>query len=64
MTTCGYCGRSFEKDTAQAACGGCPMRGGGCGNVRCPTCGWEAPEEPVFVRKLRALFGRNHAAQS
>lgn len=41
------------------------LHGGGCKSVRCPRCGYEMPEEPAFLGRIAAWFGkrRTPAAQ-
>lgn len=55
--TCGYCGRAFRPDPAQAACRSCPLSTA-CRYVRCPDCGYENPVEPSWLGALRRLVAR------
>ncbi len=54
---CGNCGRSFTARQGEFACHGCGHFGG-CHLVKCPHCGYEQPQEPVWVAKLRDLLAR------
>lgn len=55
---CGFCGREFEEDRAQPACGACPLARG-CRWVRCPYCGYENPETPRWLERLAGWLARN-----
>jgi hypothetical protein len=50
--TCGFCGVDFDEDPDQAACRSCPLSRA-CGLVRCPHCGYENPQQPEWLAKLR-----------
>lgn len=53
---CGFCAREFVEDRGQSACGACPLTGG-CRWVRCPHCGYENPETPSWMRRVKAWVG-------
>ncbi len=54
---CSLCGYRFnENEMAERGCATCPTRSGGCGLVRCPSCGYEWPPESGSV--LAGLIGR------
>jgi len=56
MQRCALCG--FEFDPAAASCAhACPLATN-CNLTRCPSCGYEFPQEPRAVGWLRRLFGR------
>jgi hypothetical protein len=59
---CGYCGRRFTEDRAQAACRGCPL-GDGCHMMRCPYCGYDNPSEPAWLARVRHWLGRDEPRQ-
>jgi uncharacterized C2H2 Zn-finger protein len=54
------CAYEFDPETAEIACGGCPLVKG-CHLVRCPRCGYEMPPEAVLVRWVKKL--RTHILQ-
>jgi Fe2+ transport system protein FeoA len=56
--TCSYCGVWLDPIAARRACDACSLAGGGCRSVCCPRCGWEMPEEPAILARLRAWLGR------
>lgn len=58
---CTMCGYRFEQKAGQAACKNCPMAGG-CDLVCCPNCGFEAPVEPEWIRKVINFIRRNKDA--
>lgn len=53
---CPLCGARWDPD--DACRGSCPMSSG-CTLVRCPNCGWEAPdvEQSSVVKLIRRFFG-------
>ena len=51
---CGMCAYEFDPETAEIACGGCPLVKG-CHLVRCPRCGYDMPPEAVLVRWFRRV---------
>lgn len=53
---CSFCGSVFDKNNAEKGCNGCPFQGG-CRKIKCPNCGFEMPEEPAWIRKLRSIGG-------
>ncbi len=56
---CPLCGYSFtDAEMATRACPACHSRPGGCGLVKCPSCGYEWPPEraSTLVRLVRWLF--------
>ena len=56
---CALCG--FEFDTVDAACAhACPLAGT-CTLTRCPSCGYEFPQEPRALDWLRRIFRRRTA---
>lgn len=57
-TTCGYCGHRFDAEAGRQSCHACALVGGGCRSLRCPRCGYENPEEPRFLARLRSWFAR------
>ncbi len=50
---CFYCGFEFEKEKAAKACESCCCAKG-YHMIRCPRCGHEMPEEPLWVTKAAA----------
>ncbi len=50
---CSFCGREFKEEEAAKGCGKCSLRKG-CRMIRCPGCGYEAPPEPQWVKRLLA----------
>lgn len=57
---CPLCGYGFEPDEmVEGGCRTCPIKGSGCGLVRCPACGYEWPDErrSRLVGLLGRLFG-------
>lgn len=52
MITCGMCQTQFEEDRAQPTCTACPLSRA-CKYVRCPSCGYENPATPAWVKTLR-----------
>jgi len=60
--TCAYCHTEFDESTSRLACSACGVSEG-CQRLRCPKCGYDTPEEPAFVKKLRAWWrGRSRRA--
>ncbi len=55
--TCAYCHTVFDEKTSRLACSACVVSEG-CRRLRCPECGYEMPEEPAFVKRLRAWWGK------
>ena len=60
MVNCGYCGKAFEEDRSQPACGACPL-GSSCGHVLCPHCGFENPATPRWIAFLKERFGKKQS---
>jgi hypothetical protein len=52
---CAFCGADFAEDRGQPACAACPLSRG-CHNVRCPTCGYENPVTPGWIRRLETWW--------
>lgn len=52
-TVCGLCGRAFREDRGQPACRSCPLSRA-CRYVRCPSCGYENPVDPGWLRRRGA----------
>ena len=61
--TCSFCGAELDPVAARRACDACSLSGGGCRSVCCPRCGYEMPEEPPLLVRLRAWFGRRPPAR-
>ena len=57
MMTCCFCGTTFDKEHAGAACQSCPMSKA-CALVRCPHCGYEMSPEPQWIGALKKWFLR------
>jgi hypothetical protein len=56
---CSLCGYRFdEEEMVEAGCVTCPTSPGGCGLVRCPSCGYEWPpaRRSVLVRLLEKIL--------
>ncbi|MCS7064818.1 MAG: hypothetical protein NZL85_00940 [Fimbriimonadales bacterium] len=51
MRVCAFCGRELTQEGIERACKGCGAFGG-CRLVKCPSCGYEQPQEPLWLRKL------------
>ena len=49
-TVCGLCGRGFREDRGQPACRSCPLSRA-CRYLRCPSCGYENPVDPGWLRR-------------
>ncbi|MCX7766083.1 MAG: hypothetical protein N2246_05190 [Candidatus Sumerlaeia bacterium] len=49
---CLLCGFEFDEREAQNLCKGCVFFSS-CGLVKCPNCGYETPEEPMLIKKLK-----------
>jgi hypothetical protein len=59
---CNLCGYRFdEHEMAEKGCVTCAASPGGCGLVRCPSCGYEWPPESrsVLARTLAKLFRKS-----
>jgi len=54
MIKCSFCGFLIDEQIAQRGCTGCPFKGN-CKNIKCPNCGFEMPEEPKWIKKLKRL---------
>lgn len=55
--TCAFCSLEFsEEEARKSACSRCG-RSGGCGMIRCPRCGYEAPVEPDWIKRLKRWMG-------
>ena len=50
---CPLCGFEFTEEEGKGACGGCPLAHG-CSMRRCPSCGYEVPAEPAWLKRLQA----------
>jgi Fe2+ transport system protein FeoA len=55
--TCSFCGIEIDAGAARLACSACGLAGG-CRRVRCPSCGFEHPEEPGWVDAVRTWWRR------
>jgi hypothetical protein len=54
QVSCGFCGHRFTAAEGRQHCAACSLLGtGGCTSLRCPRCGYENPEEPRWLSKLR-----------
>lgn len=53
---CGMCSTEFEEDRAQPTCQSCPISRA-CRYVRCPSCGYENPAVPGWIKTLREYVG-------
>lgn len=62
--TCGYCGFEFDLEESRHACAACELVGAGCKLVKCPRCGYDMPEEPVFIQRFRAWRERRREARA
>ncbi len=62
MMKCSFCGFSFDEQTAQKGCNGCPFQGG-CRKIKCPNCGFEMPEEAGLVKLLRNWRGKRNGTE-
>ncbi len=56
---CDFCGLGFDVTTSREGCAACSAWGGGCKYVKCPRCGYEMPELPGWVQKLRSFLNRS-----
>lgn len=62
--TCAYCHSEFDENASRLACSACVVSEG-CRRLRCPECGYETPDEPAFVKRLKSWWkGRTRAASS
>lgn len=52
MMKCSFCGFAIDEQNTQRGCNGCPLKGN-CHNLKCPNCGFEMPEEPSWLKKLK-----------
>jgi rubredoxin len=52
---CSLCNLEFDEKQANQECKGC-MLAGSCKKIRCPHCGYEAPVEPDFIKKIKERF--------
>jgi rubredoxin len=58
---CALCGLAFAEAEAKRSCRGCPMSGG-CGMLRCPNCGYEAPVESGLAKLIKGWRRKKDAA--
>jgi hypothetical protein len=58
---CPFCQREFIVKDAKKECRTCASFGG-CRKVKCPWCGYESPQEPNFVERLRKLKKTNRSS--
>lgn len=52
---CSFCGVTFDEAEARSACDAC-LTSEGCARLRCPQCGYESPEVPAWLQRLRNWF--------
>jgi len=52
LARCALCGHEFDETESAPACAACAIGKGGCGLIRCPSCGYEWPREPEWVSRL------------
>lgn len=57
---CGFCGFEFNVREAQRSCRGCVFFSS-CNLVKCPNCGYEIPEEPVLIKKIKKWKEKRNA---
>lgn len=55
---CALCGFEFSEADAKRPCASCPL-GEKCELVCCPNCGYQAPQEPHWLSRLRHWRRRN-----
>jgi Fe2+ transport system protein FeoA len=58
---CALCGFEFTEAEAKRPCARCPL-GAHCDLVCCPNCGYQAPQEPKWLRRWRAQWRRRNGA--
>jgi len=52
------CDKRCDEATSQKCCRNCALFGG-CRKVKCPYCGYESPAEPMSIRWLKQIFGKD-----
>ena len=63
---CSLCGYRFNEDEMSVqGCSKCPSSPGGCGLVRCPSCGYEWPPESgsVLAKFVSKLFPNKESSR-
>jgi len=58
---CPLCGLEFSEAEAKRVCQGCPLDSG-CRLICCPNCGYQIPDEPAWLMRLRHRRHRHRGA--
>lgn len=56
MIKCALCGFEFDENSAKKSCERCILKNN-CSLLRCPNCGYEIPDEPQWIKKIKKILG-------